>query len=133
MWDGIGALLTGAVGGGVVAIVGQSVQARRDMKKWWREQRLVAFTDHLIATDHFLAGAVNPDLESTARHALAQESRRAIGTIHLLGPKPVYDAAEAFQNATIESAEFKRLIERLEDKRLSARTFYIEAAREALA
>lgn len=122
----IGGLL--AIGGG---LAGALIQSRRERRRWWDQQRLAAYVDHLTATDAFFAVAARSADQATIA-ATESASRDAVGRVHLFGPDAVYSAALSFQIATLDSAEFHGMIEAKDNERIVKRQAFIDASREAL-
>ncbi|WP_166874426.1 hypothetical protein [Salinibacterium sp. ZJ450] len=123
--------------GGVIitvlaGFIGAWLQAKRDRTKWIRERRLEAYADHLTVTDELFATGLIANLDEEPEIALVAEARRAIATLHLLGPDDVYDAAVAFQEAMSTSLAHDGAVDELEGVRLRRRSRYINGARAAL-
>lgn len=106
VWTIAAALLTGAVGGGVVALIGGAVESRRIHARWRRERRAEAYLDfyklELVTETAIATGTKGSDF---SRREIADRT----AAIVFIGPDSVglaageYDAVMKHWGATLEA------------------------------
>jgi len=102
--DPLLSLLVGALGAALLGLLGATIQGRREHTKWVRERRHDAYNAFMRAADRVRHRdqEVNPAADA-AYYARIFE---ALGSIRLVGPDAVIEAARAYGDA---AAAYERL------------------------
>jgi len=64
--------------------------------------------------------------------AFVSESLRAVSAVHPVGPKSVREPADIFQAASAKSADFRGVLDKAKDERLTACDAFLVEARAAV-
>lgn len=132
-WIALAAGLAGVILTLIAAAVGAGIQARREHKKWLRDQRLRAYADALSASDNLLRAGQH-DTDGSEFAVVTTEAIRSLSVIQLLGPDSLSKCADAYQAAVKTSLEqltgTPKSLSDAEDKRLARRGEFIAAARQ---
>ncbi len=124
-------LVTGAVAGGVVAIVAQMLQGRRDHKRWKQRTRLDASVQFMAAADRYMGTVLDPKPSTEEYEEIVETWQRAIATVEVLGPPAVSSAASAYRTALQSSHSEGGRHPLYERERIAARQAYVAAVRKA--
>lgn len=141
IWPLLAALITGAVGGGIVSLIGQGIESSRGKKAWRRERQYQTYLDFLNATDQLNDMSNQKTKPTEDEFDVALNKAREITTaLELLGPREVtltgsglwlavYSAAtyRVTKMRTSSAASSKR-----EQVRLDWRRRFVEAAKVAI-
>lgn len=116
----------------LAGLLGALIQRRGETARWLREERLRAYTDHLLATDHMMSVLVAKDPTDPDDPAALAETRRAVAICQLLGPDSLYDAATVFQDTVFVDGNYRGTSDLPAIRRLAARRAFIAESRKAL-
>ena len=95
--DPLLSLLVGALGAALLGLLGASIQARREHARWVRERRHEAYNAFMRVADRVR----HRDQQANAAADASYYARifEALGSIRLVGPDAVIDAAKAYGDA----------------------------------
>ncbi len=94
--DALLSVLVGALGASLLGLLGAWIQSRREHTRWVREQRFAAYNG-LIKLAERITPRDSTDAGDDA--AFFAELFQALGTLRLVGPAAVLEAARAFGEA----------------------------------
>jgi hypothetical protein len=127
-----GVVLGGLVAGGFALFAGW-LEVKREHKRWLRERGYETYLQVLVLADRLVyTTREGRRPEEKLRVEFKRESSAASAGVKMIGPEPVYKAAEALIDATNASAKFGGRIEKREEERLRARLLYVKAVQTAL-
>ena len=95
--DPLLSLLVGALGAALLGLLGATIQARREHARWVRERRHEAYDAFMRLAERVR----NRDQEANAAAEASYYARvfEALGSIRLVGPDAVIEAARAYGDA----------------------------------
>lgn len=95
--DPLLSLLVGALGAALLGLLGASIQSRREHARWVRERRHEAYNAFMRVAERVR----NRDQEANATAEASYYTRvfEALGSIRLVGPDAVIEAARSYGDA----------------------------------
>ncbi len=128
IWPLLGTLVSGAVGGGIVALVGASMESKREHARWIRQERYQALFDYLELVDAAWYGKKMKLPHITEVDAL-RKMQSVASRVGLVGGLRMKEHAEELQEAV---ASFVLGTEGSGPQFDAARLAYVEATRKVL-
>lgn len=117
----------------LAGLLGAFIQRRGETARWLREERLKAYTEHLLVTDRMMGALIaREDPTQAVGDPHLTEVRQSIALCQLLGPESLYDAAAAFQDAVYVAGNYRGTRAEPGLKRIETRKAFIAEARTAL-
>ena len=101
--DALLSVLVGALGASLLGLLGAWIQSRREHTRWVREQRFAAYNG-LMKLAERVRSRDTSDASGDTEHF--EQLFQSLGTLRLVGPAEVLEAARAFGEA---ASEFERL------------------------
>ncbi len=100
--DSLLSVLVGALGASLLGLLGAWIQSRREHTRWVREQRFAAYNSLMKLAERVQSRDTTDAEDATYLSGLFQ----ALGTLRLVGPTAVLEAARVFGEA---ASSFERL------------------------
>ena len=94
--DALLSVLVGALGASLLGLLGAWIQSRREHERWVREQRFAAYNS-LMKLAERVRSRNSADADGDAEYF--SQLFQALGTLRLVGPAAVLQAARAFGEA----------------------------------
>ena len=101
-----GAVASGAVGGGVVAIFGQAIQGGREHRRWVREMRFQAYSDALTTWETYWY-RLNVKAVSTSLGVddMVKEMQGALARVTMVGPSKLRPLAVTLHETVVKALD----------------------------
>ena len=93
--DALLSVLVGALGASLLGLLGAWIQSRREHTRWVREQRFAAYNGLMKLAERVRSRDATDPVDTQYLATLFQ----ALGTLRLVGPTAVLEAARAFGEA----------------------------------
>lgn len=116
----------------LAGLLGAFIQRRGETARWLREERLKAYTDHLLATDYMTGHLLGKDPKVPEDPEARENIRRATAICQLLGPDELFAAATRFHDSVFIDGNYRGKGRHTSLARIEARRAFIEEARKAL-